>query len=239
MNKAHTPAEVAANIKDLIKQKYGSLNVYAQEKNMTLDQLCAMLNDKKYPPLLPSLNFSADFEISMDYCTNGSLPIFNPDRDYMLLLDVATAFYEAVTKEDKLREEYERIYDSLSSEEHARCKAFLHKLRIDKIKAGRELVDLLNKGWDEDDSEEDIEKPIIPKNTMKLHEAIQAVLRESGHAMTFTEIARQINKQNLYIRKDEKPVPASQISARVKNYPHLFDVNDTSPKTLTLKNNTL
>lgn len=235
MTKTHTPAEVAATIKEFIKQKYGSLNVYAQEKNMALDQLCAMLNDKEYPPLLSALNFSADFEISMDYCTTGSLPIFNPDRDYMLLLGAATDFYEAVTKEDKLREEYERIYDSLSSEGHAQCKAYLHKLRIDKIKAGQELVDLLNTGWNEENPEDDIEKPVMPKNTMKLHEAIEAVLRDSGQALTFTEIARQINKRNLYIRKDEKPVPASQISARVKNYPHLFDVNDSSPKTVTLK----
>ena len=70
---------------------------------------------------------------------------------------------------------------------------------------------------------------------MKLHEAIQEVIRESGKALTFTEIAKQINAQKLYTRKDGQPVPASQISARVKNYPQLFLVNnESSPKSVSL-----
>lgn len=71
---------------------------------------------------------------------------------------------------------------------------------------------------------------------MKLHEAIQEVIRQSGHPLTFTEIARLINQQKLYTRKDGLPIPSSQISARVKNYQELFTVNtDVSPKTVKLK----
>lgn len=40
----HTPEQVAASIKEIIKQKYGNLNAYAQEKNITPTQLYALLN---------------------------------------------------------------------------------------------------------------------------------------------------------------------------------------------------
>ena len=71
---------------------------------------------------------------------------------------------------------------------------------------------------------------------MKLHEAIQEIIRQSGHPLTFTEIAKQINNTGNYFRKDGRPVPASQISARVKNYPHLFEINvDDKPKTVNIK----
>lgn len=100
------------------------------------------------------------------------------------------------------------------------------------------LVDLLNIGWAEDNPECDIERPAVEdcnslnseqtiktKSDMTLHEAIEKVLREESAALTFTEIAKLVNKRGLYVRKDGKPVPASQISARVKNYPHLFDID--------------
>jgi hypothetical protein len=71
---------------------------------------------------------------------------------------------------------------------------------------------------------------------MKLHEAIQEVIRQSGRPLTFTEIANLINQDSLYSRKDGHPVPASQISARVRNYPELFIVNDDiSPKTVNIR----
>lgn len=72
---------------------------------------------------------------------------------------------------------------------------------------------------------------------MKLHEAIVKVLREASTALTFTEIAKLINRQGLYARKDGKPVPASQISARVKNYPLLFDIDRrVSPIKISISN---
>lgn len=59
---------------------------------------------------------------------------------------------------------------------------------------------------------------------LKLHEAIQIVLKEANRPMTSREIADKINKRGLYHRKaDSKPVPPSQISARVNNYPLLFE----------------
>lgn len=232
----HIPAEVAASIKEIIKQKYGSLNAYASEKKITPTQLYTLLNGKEYLSLFSAVRFSIDFDINTDYCTKGILPVLNPEHDYNLLLESATDFYFAVRDEDKAREEYERRYDSMSSEDRSQFRIVLEKLRIAKAKAGCALVDLLNAGWNEDNPEDNIEKPIIPKNTMKLHEAIQDVIRKSGRALTFTEIAKQINAQELYTRKDGKPVPASQISARVKNYPQFFTiVSDTCPKTVILK----
>lgn len=247
----HKPIEVAAAIKETIKQKYGSLNVYAQEKKITPTQLYTLLNGKEYLSLFSAIRFSTDLDINIDYCTKGALPIFTPEHDYNLLLKAATAFYYAVRDEDKAREEYERMYESMSTEEQIQFKTVLERLRIDKAKAGCALVDLLNVGWEEErhensenneineNDENYIKKPIIPKNTMKLHEAIQEVLSQKGRPLTFTEIAKEINAQKLYMRKDGMPIPASQISARVNKYPTLFKPNyDTIPQTITLKKQT-
>lgn len=58
---------------------------------------------------------------------------------------------------------------------------------------------------------------------MTLHEAMQLVLKENDKPMTARELADEINKKNLYTRKDRKPVPTSQIGARAKNYPTKFE----------------
>ena len=183
-------------IKEIIKQKYGNLNAYAQEKNITPTQLYALLNEKEYLSLFSAVRFSTDFDLNIDYCTKGELPVLSPEHDYNMLLEAATEFFYTVRDEDKARDEFERKYDDLSSEEREQSKKYLEKL----------------------------------------HETIQEVLRRSGHPLTFTEIAKQINAQELYTRKDGQPVPASQISARVKSYSQLFDVNaEDNPHTVTNK----
>ncbi|WP_206542011.1 HTH domain-containing protein [Leucobacter celer] len=58
---------------------------------------------------------------------------------------------------------------------------------------------------------------------MTLHDAILALLRETGRAMTATEIARSLNEGGTYRKRDGTPIASSQISVRVKNYPHLFE----------------
>lgn len=192
----HTPEQVAASIKEIIKQKYGNLNAYAQEKNITPTQLYALLNGKEYLSLFSAVRFSTDFDLNIDYCTKGKLPVLSPEHDYNMLLEAATQFFYTVRDEDKARDEFERKYDDLSSEEREQSKKYLEKL----------------------------------------HETIQEVLRRSGHPLTFTEIAKQINAQELYTRKDGQLVPASQISARVKSYSQLFDVNaEDNPHTVTNK----
>lgn len=232
-----TPQQVATTIKEIIKQKYGTLNAYAQEKNISPTRLYVLLDGEDYMSLFSAVRFSADLDLNIEYCTDGILPVLAPEHDYNVLYEAAKDFYFAVMHEDNVREEYERNYESMSSEERARFAKVLKKLRIDKAKAGCALAELLNAGWDEENQDDIIEKPIIPKNTMKLHEAIEEVIRQSGKPLTFTEIARQINAHGIYSRKDGKPVPASQISARVKNYPLLFEVNtDTNPKTIGLTN---
>lgn len=58
--------------------------------------------------------------------------------------------------------------------------------------------------------------------SMKLHEAIEKVIKENGSTMTSIEIAYKINSNGLYRRKDGNSIPTSQIIARVNEYPNLF-----------------
>lgn len=57
---------------------------------------------------------------------------------------------------------------------------------------------------------------------MTLHEAIKLILIENNGSLSAREIADKINDRKLYLRADKVPVPSSQISARVNNYPNLF-----------------
>jgi hypothetical protein len=60
---------------------------------------------------------------------------------------------------------------------------------------------------------------------MFLHEAIAQVLKEHNRSMTARELADEINRRKLYIKKDKSLIKTSQIHARVKNYPHLLRKN--------------
>lgn len=57
---------------------------------------------------------------------------------------------------------------------------------------------------------------------MTLHEAIEQVLVTASKSMSATEIATAINSNGFYSKGDGSMIKSSQISARVKNYPHLF-----------------
>lgn len=57
---------------------------------------------------------------------------------------------------------------------------------------------------------------------MTLHSAIAEVLSAAGRPLSPREIADEVNRRGLYRRSDGKPLPPSQISARVRNYPGLF-----------------
>lgn len=247
MEKIHTPSEVAENIKKIIRQQYKGLNEYAMHKNITPTQLYTILNGKEYMSFYSAFRFYADFDLNVEYCTKGTLPMLSPDHEYMALLAAATDFFYAVRDEDRLRDEYELKSGDIAEDEKLRFEKALKKARLEKAKVGCRLVDLLNIGWAEDNPEYDIEKPVVDecdsgnseqiKIDMKLHEAIVKVLREASTSLTFTEIAKLINRQGLYARKDGKPVPASQISARVKNYPLLFDIDrSVSPIKISISN---
>ena len=58
---------------------------------------------------------------------------------------------------------------------------------------------------------------------MTLHDAISQVLLQNKRPMRPSEIAEVINKTSWYTRGDGIEIKSSQISARVKNYPHLFN----------------
>ena len=55
-----------------------------------------------------------------------------------------------------------------------------------------------------------------------LHEAILDVLRRVGRQLPAREISAEIERRGLYVRHDGDYPPPSQISARVRKYPHLF-----------------
>lgn len=57
---------------------------------------------------------------------------------------------------------------------------------------------------------------------MTLHEAIEQILHNNGEPLSTSEIAAIINNNKLYVRKDNLPIQATQIAARVGNYPNLF-----------------
>lgn len=57
---------------------------------------------------------------------------------------------------------------------------------------------------------------------MTLHEAIELVLIEFGSPMTPQEIVEVINEKGLYKKATGESISASQVSARVNNYPNLF-----------------
>ena len=71
----------------------------------------------------------------------------------------------------------------------------------------------------------------------KLHEVIAEVITAAGRPLTVAEITRGVNSLGTYHRADGGTVPQNQISARIKNYPNLFDVDIyASPKLVSLKN---
>lgn len=66
-------------------------------------------------------------------------------------------------------------------------------------------------------------------NKLKLHEAIEVVIKEIGPSRA-KQIATLINSRNLYERKDGFAVQQGQISARINNYPNLFSKDDQDGK---------
>lgn len=57
---------------------------------------------------------------------------------------------------------------------------------------------------------------------MTLHEAIIVILKEKDREMTTTEIANELNKSNLYSKKDGSEMTDYQVHGRTKNYSKLF-----------------
>jgi hypothetical protein len=57
---------------------------------------------------------------------------------------------------------------------------------------------------------------------LTLHQAMERVLAGSDHPMHPRDLAKAVNLEGLYRRRDGAPVPAGQISARAHRYQHLF-----------------
>jgi HB1, ASXL, restriction endonuclease HTH domain len=64
----------------------------------------------------------------------------------------------------------------------------------------------------------------LPSGHMTLHEAMAVVLREqSDRQMTVRELAAEVNRRELYRKRDGSLLEASQVHARAKNYSRLFE----------------
>lgn len=72
--------------------------------------------------------------------------------------------------------------------------------------------------------EEDVVVAAEPRSDLTLHEAIAIVLGKKGNPwMTVQEIADEVNRRELYWRRDRKPLEPNQVHARTKNYAHMFE----------------
>lgn len=239
MDQKHSSQEVAQTIKSLFKKSGIQLNDFARENNVTPTQLYAVLGGDKYINAAWAIKFNMSLGVEIMYCMYGDMPIMDTNFEFDKLLSAATSYKEAVEAEDSLRDEFELNQETLSAAEKAAFIKAIAEARKNKLKESAELAVLLKKGWNEDGEDEDKQQINIstPMSELKLHEAIELVIKEAGKPLTFTEIAKQINARNLYSRKDGAPVPASQISARIKNYPSWFTVNrDESPATVSIAN---
>jgi len=63
---------------------------------------------------------------------------------------------------------------------------------------------------------------------MTLHAAIEKLLRETGRPLTTLEIADRLNANNWYQKKDNSKITGFQIHGRTRNYPQLFNRNETT-----------
>lgn len=68
---------------------------------------------------------------------------------------------------------------------------------------------------------------------LKLHEAMQAVIKKLGNTKP-KHLTWIINNSNLYEKRDLSEIQVSQIHARISKYPHLFYINEN--KEVCLKN---
>jgi hypothetical protein len=58
---------------------------------------------------------------------------------------------------------------------------------------------------------------------MTLHEAILQVLHDHKRGMNALDLAEEINRRQLYSRRDGNPLEPGQVSARINRYPSLFN----------------
>lgn len=63
---------------------------------------------------------------------------------------------------------------------------------------------------------------------MTLHEAIEKLLKEKNRPMTTTEIARELNQNNWYQKKDGSSIQPFQVHGRTKNYAQIFIRNGST-----------
>ena len=61
---------------------------------------------------------------------------------------------------------------------------------------------------------------------MTLHDAIICILKSHGTAMSYSDIAEEINSKRLYLKNDKSMISKVQISARARKHPELFVIEN-------------
>lgn len=234
MEQKHSTKDVANTIKRLFKDNGIRLNDFAEKYDVSSSQLYAVLDGDKPINATWAVRFSMALGVEVRYCMDGTLPVIAPSFEFDKLLSVATTYKAAVEAEDKLRDEFDMERDELGLEEKAAYIKAISEARRNKMMVSAELAVLIMNGRN-GDGKDNQPQTYISMPDLKLHEAIEMVIKEAGEPLSFTEIAKRINAKKLYSRKDKAPVPASQISARIKNYPSWFTVNrDETPATVSV-----
>lgn len=68
-----------------------------------------------------------------------------------------------------------------------------------------------------------------PARALTLHDALAQVLRERANAWASArELADEVNRRRLYVKRDGSDVAVSQVHARIKNYSQLFEKEGAS-----------
>lgn len=229
----HSTQQVAQTIKILLTRNRMKLVPFALKNGVTPAQIYNVLNGRDYISASWALKFNAAVGVSIFYCLTGTLPVIDPEHRYDTLLNATREYKQAVDSEDRIRDELEAVSGEIDDNDKLKLASALKNARLNRIKLGVKLESVLADESIVDDYETEDEKSsgsietkdsqIEYKERTKLHEAIISVIRSAGHPLSYSEIAHAVNERHLYSRRDGEPVPTSQVSARVKNYPQLFN----------------
>lgn len=229
-----SPQKVAENLKEYFHANDISMESVANIIGVDINEIENLFSGKQYLSILQGLRIYTTFGINSLYCSMGKLPMLeNKADDFDTLLEAVIDYREAVYNEENFKAAVEQLNQEELSDDDKKLLEQTHLEIINERKEEESYLDYLIDQFDKSNIGRQKYYNYKNKNSnnnlkystkMTLHEAIAKVIRDAGRPLTFTEIAKAINQNRLYTREDGKEVPASQISARVKNYGTIFEV---------------
>lgn len=229
-----SPQKVAENLKEYFRANDITIESVANIIGVDISEIENLFSGKQYLSILQGLRIHTTFGINSLYCSMGKLPMLeNKADDFDTLLEAVIDYREAVYNEENFKAVVEQLNQEELSDDDKKLLEQTHLEIINERKKEESYLDYLIDQFDKSNIGRQKYYNYKNKNSnnnleystkMTLHEAIAKVIRDAGRPLTFTEIAKAINQDRLYRREDRKDVPASQISARVKNYGTIFEV---------------